>query len=73
MPVFHVKVSVMFHLNTCVHITFSCVAVAEWPGFGKQLFIQLNICSLCSLPIRNISYFPFCFEVWILGSDCFSF
>ena len=34
LPVFGVRVSVMFHL-TCVHIIFSSVSVAEWPPFGK--------------------------------------
>ena len=34
LPVFGVRVSVMFHLMF-VHYTFSSVWVAEWPPFGK--------------------------------------
>ena len=34
LPVFGVRVSVMFHL-TCAHIIFSSVSVPEWPPFGK--------------------------------------
>ena len=60
-----IRVSVTFHLM-CVHITFSSVSVAEWPPFGKYLFTRLTICFICILTICNISYFPFCFEGWIL-------
>ena len=34
MPVFGVRVSVMFHL-TCVHIIFKSVSVAVWPPFWE--------------------------------------
>ena len=46
----------------------SSVWVAEWPPFGKELPIQLAVCSHSILSICNVSYFPFGFEsgVWIL-------
>ena len=43
LPVFGVRVSVIFHL-TCVNIIFSSVWVAEWPPFWKQLLTRLTIC-----------------------------
>ena len=43
----------------CVHIIFSSVLVAEWPSFGKELFIRLTICSFRILTICNLSYSPF--------------
>ena len=45
-----------------IHITFSSVWVAEWPPFGKELFIRLTICSLCILTICNLVISRFGFE-----------
>ena len=53
LPVFAVRVSVMFHL-TCVYIIFSSVRL-----LSGQLITRLTMCSLCILTICNISYFPF--------------
>ena len=59
-----------FHLM-CVHF-FSSVWAAEWPPFDKLLLTRLAVCSLCTLTICNISYFPFWFWRVDLGSDCIS-
>ena len=32
----------------------------------------LTLCSLCIMPICNFSYFPFWFEGWDWGHDCYS-
>ena len=40
-----VSASVLFHLQ-CVRMICIQVYVAEWPPFGKELLIRLNICSL---------------------------
>ena len=53
----------MFHLMF-VHYTFSSVWVAEWPPFGKELSIQLAVCSHCVLYICSFSYFES--DVWFL-------
>ena len=34
--------------------------------FLGQLLTRLTVCSLCIMSICNLSYFPFCFEGWIL-------
>ena len=33
----------------CVQIIFISVEIAEWSPFGKELFTQLTVCSLCDL------------------------
>ena len=58
LPVFGVRVSAKFHLMF-VHYTFSSVWVGEWPPFGKELPVQLAVCSHCILSICDFSYFPF--------------
>ena len=58
LPVFGVRVSVKFHLMF-VQYTFSSVRVGEWPPFGKELPVQLAVCSHCTLSIYDFSYFPF--------------
>ena len=45
----------------CVHINLSSVWFAGWPTLGKSCSLGLTICSLCVLPICNVSYFPFWF------------
>ena len=57
LPVFGVRVSVMFHLMF-VHYTLSSVWVAEWPHFGKELPARLVICSHCLLSICIFCLFP---------------
>ena len=71
LPVFGIRVSVMFHLMF-VYYTFSSVWVAEWPPFWKLLPTRLAICFHCILSICNFSYFPFWFSEWDLSSDCSS-
>ena len=71
LPVFGVRVSVMFH-HMFVHYTFSSVWVAEWSPFWKYLPTRLAICFRCILSVCDFGYFSFWFWGWDLPSDCSS-
>ena len=47
--------------NVCSY-QFSSVSVAEWPPFGKELFIRFTICPLCILTIFILVIFRFVFN-----------
>ena len=63
LPVFGVRVSVMFHL-TCVHIIFIFVLEIAAHSVDHMFSLYFDYC--------NFSYFPFWFWRLDLGSDCFS-